>query len=91
MHLKLYAKIEKKMLAIRFGCNKFYDNIYGMSKIKVETDHRSLSHFTKFLPDFKKMIIQKHPINLVYCPLVDTLSRAYIPKSTDNCTSFELG
>ena len=34
------AKIEKEMLAIVFGCNKFHHYIYGMCTIEVETDHK---------------------------------------------------
>ena len=42
-----YAQIEKELLAIVFGCNKFHDYIYGMSTIKVETDHKPLESIFK--------------------------------------------
>ena len=96
-----YAQIEKELLAIVFGCNKFHDYIYGMSTIEVETDHKPLEFiFKKPLYQaparLQKMImsIQKYPIDLVYRPgkqlvIADTLSRAYIPESTDHSISLE--
>ena len=37
-----YAQIEKEMLAVVYGCTKFYDYIYGMPKVEVESDHKPL-------------------------------------------------
>ena len=92
-----YAQIEKEMLAIVYGCNKFHHYIYGMSTIEVETDHKPLeSILRKSLYQaptrLQKMIM--YPINLVYRPgkqlvIADTLSRSYIKDSTDSFTSFE--
>ena len=39
---KNHAQIEKMMLVIVFGCNKFHDYVYGLPNIVVETDHKSL-------------------------------------------------
>jgi hypothetical protein len=36
-----YAQIEKELLAVVYGCNKFHQYIYGQT-IKVETDHKPL-------------------------------------------------
>ena len=53
-----YAKIEKEMLAIVFGTNKFHQYIYG-KQVSVETDHKSLEslfekpHCLKHLSAFK--------------------------------------
>ena len=70
-----YAQIKKELLAIVFGCNKFHDFIYGMSTIKVETDHKPLEFifkkpFYQAAARLQKMImsIQKYPIDLVYRP-----------------------
>ena len=96
-----YAQIEKEMLAIVFGCNKFHDYVYGMSVIEVETDHKPLEAILRkplyqAPARLQKMImsIQKYPINLVYHPgkqlvIADTLSRAYTTEPTDSCTSFD--
>ena len=96
-----YAQIEKEMLAIVFGCNKFHDYIYGMPVIEIETDHKPLESILRKplyqAPSrLQKMImsIQKYPINLVYRPgkqlvIADTLSRAYTLDPTDTSTSFE--
>ena len=37
-----YAQIEKEMLAIVFGCQKFHDYIYGLTNVNIETDHKPL-------------------------------------------------
>ena len=96
-----YVQIEKEMLAIVFGCSKLHDYVYGMSVIKVDTDHKPLESILRkplyqAPARLQKMImsIQKYPIDLVYGPgkqLVnaDALSRAYMPESTNSCTSFE--
>ena len=53
-----YAQIEKEMLAIVFGTNKFHQYIYG-KQVSVETDHKSLEslfekpHCLKHLSAFK--------------------------------------
>lgn len=36
-----YAQIEKEALSISFGCDKFYQFVYGQ-KIAIETDHKPL-------------------------------------------------
>ena len=45
---KSYAQIEKEMLAIVEGCEKFDQYIYGQ-KIHIETDHNPLVSITKKL------------------------------------------
>src|SRR5699024_1206272 len=43
-----YCQIEKEMLAVVHGCEKFRDYIYGRKIVLVETDHRPLEAlFTK--------------------------------------------
>lgn len=84
-----YAQIEKELLAICFGLDRFYQFIFG-KKVIVETDHQPL------LAIFKKplnktparlqrmlMQIQKYDIVLRYrrgsqLYIADALSRAYI-------------
>lgn len=39
---KNYGQIEKEMLAIKFGCEKFHDYIYGHQDVTIETDHKPL-------------------------------------------------
>lgn len=43
---KKYARIEKEVLGIAFGCHRFHQYIYGR-KIYVETDHRPLESIFK--------------------------------------------
>jgi RNase H-like domain found in reverse transcriptase/Reverse transcriptase (RNA-dependent DNA polymerase)/Integrase core domain/Integrase zinc binding domain len=47
-----YPQIEKEALAVRFGCLKFHEYIYGKSPITIETDHKPLVNiFKKSLED----------------------------------------
>ena len=43
---KKYAQIEKELLAIVFGCDKFHEYIYGKT-VTVETDHKPLESIFK--------------------------------------------
>ena len=84
---KAYAQIEKEMLAVVFGCERFNQYVYGQT-VCIETDHRPLVTISKkplsvapariqrFL-----LRLQKYSFSLVYKPgkemyLADTLSRA---------------
>ena len=40
---KRYAMIEKELLAVVFGCERFHQYIYG-KEILVESDHKSLEN-----------------------------------------------
>jgi RNase H-like domain found in reverse transcriptase len=47
-----YPQIGKEALAVRFGCLKFHEYIYGKAPITIETDHKPLVHiFKKSLED----------------------------------------
>ena len=83
-----YAQIEKEMLAIVCGCEKFDQFIYG-HRITIETDHKplvSISH--KLIHNASKRLqrmflhMQRHDFNITYKKgsemyLADALSRAY--------------
>ena len=83
-----YAQIEKELLAICFGLERFHNYIFG-KKITVETDHQPLiSIFKKPLNKcparLQRMMLQlqKYDIDLIYRPgkeliLADALSRHY--------------
>ena len=85
---KRYAQIEKELLAVVYGYQKFHHYIYG-KKVIVETDHKPLENINvKPLrdapPRLQKMLLklQKYDIQLQYKPgkllyLVDALSRAH--------------
>ena len=82
-----YAPIEKEMLAIVFGCERFNMYTHG-AEVEVHSDHKPLdSIFKKRLfkvpPRLKKMrlLLQKYDIKVKYVPgkfqyIADTLSRA---------------
>ena len=84
---KNYAQIEKEMLAIVYGTNKFHQYIYGKIVI-VETDHKPLeSLFKKPLckapQRIQRMVlrVQHYDFTVKYSPgntlyIADTLSRA---------------
>ena len=91
-----YAQIEKELLAIVFGLEKFEGYTYGR-KVLVETDHKPLdSIMKKSLLDAPKRLqrmllrLQKFDLEVVYKKgtelyIADTLSRAYLP--TTSCES----
>lgn len=84
---KSYAQIEKEMLAICFGCERFHQYVYGQ-RVVVETDHKPLESI--FLKPLEKcplrlqrmrtklqcydIIVKYKPGSKLY--VADTLSRA---------------
>lgn len=83
-----WAQIEKELLAIWFGCQKFNQYLYGQDVIKVETDHKPLvtlfkKAFDKIPSRLQRLMIklQKYQLQVEYVPgklmfISDTLSRA---------------
>ena len=52
-----YAQIEKEMLAIVHGCEKFRDYLFGQPEVTVESDHKPLEMiFKKPMPHFAKLL-----------------------------------
>ena len=87
-----YAQVEKEMLAVQFGLERFHQYIYGQT-ITVETDHKPLLGITRkplneVSPRLQRMRLRglRYHYNLEYRPgrdmvLADTLSRA--PTATE--------
>ena len=85
-----YAQIEKELLAIVFGMEKFEGYTYGR-KVLVDTDHKPLESIMKkgLLSAPKRLQcmllrLQKLDIEVTYKKgtetyIADTLSRAYLP------------
>lgn len=95
---KRYAQIEKELLAIVYGCEKFNQYVYGKT-VQVETDHKPLETvFKKALQKaplrLQRMLMRLQPYDLRvnYKPgkelhIADALSRAYLkgqPKKTNH-------
>ncbi|KAK3731331.1 hypothetical protein QZH41_004089 [Actinostola sp. cb2023] len=90
-----YAQIEKELLAVVFGCERFHQYIYA-KEVTVETDHRPLvSIITKSLDKaparLQRMLLrlQRYNIDLQYKPgkelyTADTLSRAHLPTTGES-------
>ena len=98
-----YVQMEKEMLAIVFGCERFHDYLYGQREITVESDHKPLEAILKKPIHqaplrLQRMIprIKPYAVNVKYLPgsqliLADTLSRAYLPsKATDQPDEYEI-
>lgn len=95
-----YAQIEKELLGICFGVEKFHQYVYGR-RITIESDHKPLiSIFKKKLYDcparLQRMLLflQKYDINLIYKPgkeliLADGLSRAYLKETYEEKMELE--
>ena len=90
-----YAQIEKELLAVMFGCERFHQYIYA-KKVLVEMDHRPLisiisKPLNKAPVRLQRMLLrlQRYDIDLRYKPgkelySADTLSRAHLPTSDDD-------
>ena len=96
-----YAQIEKELLAVLFGCQKFDDYVYG-HHVYVETDHKPLEVIMK-KPLFSTPVrlqrmllqLQRYDIDVHYHPgkeltIADTLSRAHLKDNFDVNTDFEI-
>ncbi|XP_060070555.1 uncharacterized protein K02A2.6-like [Ylistrum balloti] len=89
-----YAQIEKELLAVVFGLEKFHHYVYGRF-VLVQSDHKPLEMIIKKSihsspKRLQRMLLrlQKYDFNITYHPgkemyLADTLSRAYLPISKD--------
>lgn len=102
-----YSQIEKELLAISFGANKFLDFIYRMDT-DVQTDHKPLISIMK-KPIFKigsvrlqrlRLKLLKYTLNVYYVPgkeihFVDMLSRSSLKTNNNvarrNPVSFKKG
>ena len=90
---KKYAQIEKEMLAIVCGCEKFDQYLYG-HKVTVETDHKPLVSISqKSIQGAPRRLqwmilrLQRYDVRITYKKgaemyLADALSRAYPENST---------
>ena len=96
-----YAMIEKELLAVVFGCERFHQYIYG-KKVLIESDHKPLeSIFKKPLANaplrLQRMLLrlQRYDINLQYKPgkemlLADTLSRAHLAETAEEISEDDM-
>ena len=87
-----YAQIEKEMLAINFGLNKFHHYVYGQ-KINIITDQKPLTYIvnkplSKASKRLQSMLLrtQDYDFNLFYkqgtkIPIADALSRSPLKSS----------
>ena len=87
-------KIEKQLLAIVYGCQKFHQYVYGR-EVEVETDHRPLASIFKkplYQAPFhlQKMLLQllSYDLNVRYkhdkeMYLADTLSRSNLNETQE--------
>ena len=89
-----YAQIEKELLAIVYSMEKFHQYTFG-NKVIVRSDHKPLeSIMKKTLHSAPRRLqnmmlrLQKYDVEVEYLKgkemyLADTLSRAYLPDTTD--------
>ena len=87
---QMYAQIEKELLAVKFGLEKYHQYVYGQSVI-VETDHNPLlgivsKPLAEVSPRLQRMLLRclRYQFKLIYKPgkdmtLADALSRAPTP------------
>ena len=94
-----YANIERELLAIIYGCEKFHTYLYGRTFI-VETDHKplemiSLKNLTAAPAHLQRMLLhlQQYDLVIMYWPgremlLVDALS--HLPSRTNTEIKLDL-
>ncbi|GCB72887.1 hypothetical protein scyTo_0002237 [Scyliorhinus torazame] len=83
-----YAQIEKECLGLLTGIVKFHNNVYGLPKFTVETDHMPLAHIIQkdlndMTPRLQRILLKlrRYDFELVYTPgkeliIADALSRS---------------
>lgn len=83
-----YAQIEKEMLAIVHGCERFRDYLFGQPEVVVESDHKPLEIIFKkplcqcpLRLQRMRLSLQRYPIVVKYTPgkqlfVADALSRS---------------
>ena len=89
-----YPQIEKELLAVVYGCEKFHTYIYGRT-VNIQTDHKPLVPIISkptadASPRLQRLLLrlEKYPDKDVHhvpgkeLYLADTLSRAYLPISS---------
>lgn len=59
-----YAQIEREMLSVVFGCEKFHKLLYGKSDVTVESDHKPLETILRKPISSALMRIQKMTLKL---------------------------
>ena len=96
-----WPQIDKELLAIVFGCEKFHSYVYGRP-IVVQTDHQPLVRIVKKSLHKASLRLQRLLLRLQryeigevkyvpgrYSYIADTLSRAYLQKITSEQTELE--
>ncbi|KAL5264194.1 hypothetical protein ACHWQZ_G005321 [Mnemiopsis leidyi] len=87
-----YAQIEKELLAIVFGCERFHQYVYGKD-IEVHSDHKPLLSIVNKMnigqapPRIQRLLLRllRYSVNLKFIPgkllnIPDTLSRAFVSR-----------
>ena len=97
-----YAQIEKEMLAVVFGCERFHKLLYGKANVTIETDHKPLESIVKKPIHAAPMRIQKmmlklqpYEFTLVYVKgkelgLADCLSRLPLNETDEKSIDDEM-
>lgn len=96
-----HPQIVKEAMAIRFGCNKFHEYIYGKD-LSIDTDHKPLETiFKKPISDAPLRlqgilwdVLQYSPkvkyVKGTSIPIADTLSRDCIANETENDETYQI-
>ncbi|XP_056109383.1 uncharacterized protein K02A2.6-like [Rhinichthys klamathensis goyatoka] len=96
-----YAQIEKELLAIVYGCEKFHQYVYGR-EVQVESDHKPLEcifkkplHQTPLRLQRMLLRLQRYNLKVKYKPgkemhIADALSRAYLDECDEELLEEEL-
>ena len=96
---KNYAIIEKELLAVLFGCERFHQFVYG-SGVTIISDHKPLESImkkplSKAPARLQRMLLQRYKINLLYKPgrdmlFADTLARGHLKEDGEEINKEEI-
>ena len=90
-----YANIERELLAVVFGCERFHTYVYG-SKFQIDSDHKPLEMIIQkplksAPPRLQRMLLRLQPYDLTIryrpgkeVPVPDALSRQPSPTESDH-------
>ncbi len=84
---KRYANIEREMLAVVFGCERFHTYIFG-KEVKIQSDHKpleniQLKNISQAPPRLQRMLlrIQPYQCTIEYKPGKDMIFADYLSRS----------
>ena len=88
-----YANIERELLAVVFGCERFHTYVYG-NKFQVDSDHKPLEMITRkplklAPPRLQRMLLRLQPydVEVLYRERLHSLTHSHVTQHASSSTS----